>query len=105
MLTSHYAADEALRNVSGTAHLERLNDLLTRIEIVHGGQQIGHDKITVPAKDGPILSGALNARSRFLVTGDRRHFGAYFNTVFELRYGLFTIIEPSALLKVLKDAG
>lgn len=58
----------------------------------------------LPGKDSPILSRALNARSRFLVTGDERHFGQYLNQFFEEHYGPFMIMEPAVLLKLLKAA-
>jgi predicted nucleic acid-binding protein len=102
MITSHYAADEARRNIGNPAHLERLKQLLIRTEVVDADEQRGHRDIALPGKDMPILWGALSARSRFLVTGDRRHFGAYFDLLFELPYGILTIIEPAALLRLLK---
>lgn len=102
MLTSQYAADEARRNIGNPAHLQRLQGLLAGTEIVGAGEQRGHHEIVLPGKDAPILSAALSGRSRLLVTGDKGHFGPYFNRIFEVHYGIFTIIEPSALLQLLK---
>jgi uncharacterized protein len=102
ILTSQYAANEARRNVQTTAHLARLDRLLSETIIQYDEEERTHSEIHLPGKDAPILSGALNAKSRFLVTGDKRHFGPYFDQTFEEPYGPFTIMEPSVLLKLLK---
>lgn len=104
MLTSQYAADEARRNIGNPAHLERLRGILARTEIVDAEeQQRAHVRVSLPAKDMPILSGALSGRSRFLVTGDKAHFGAYFGRLLEAPYGSLTIIEPAVLLRMLTE--
>lgn len=104
MLTSQYAADEVRRNVGSSAHLERLQGILAETEIVGAEeQQREHGKIILPAKDMPILSGALRGQSRLLVTGDKAHFGAYYGRLLEVPYGFLTIIEPAALLRLLRE--
>src|SRR6185437_8810611 len=92
MVTSQYAANEARRNTSGLAHLERLDRLLAQTEVIDSEAHHKFDKIVLPDKDTPILRGALEARARFLVTGDKRHFGAYFGRTFEASYGVLTVI-------------
>jgi hypothetical protein len=103
MVTSQFAANETLRNVSSRAHVERLEHLLARTEVIASEEHRAHSEILLPGKDRPILRGALGCRSRFLVTGDKRHFGAYFDRSFETYYGVLTIIEPAALLRLLKS--
>lgn len=103
MVTSRYAANEAQRNVSGPTHLERLERLLDQTEVIESEKGQEHNEIALPGKDRPILQGALGCKSRFLVTGDKRHFGAYFDRSFETYYGVLTIIEPAALLRLLKS--
>lgn len=102
MVTSLYAADEARRNVGNLAHMERLELLLDQTEVIDSKEHCEHNEILLPEKDAPILRGALGAQARFLVTGDKRHFGVYFGRNFEVHYGVLTIIEPSALLRLLK---
>jgi hypothetical protein len=34
--------------------------------------------LSLPDKDRPVLSAAMAARATHLVTGDRRHFGAFY---------------------------
>ena len=104
MLTSQYAAVEARRNVGNQAHLGCLQDILDKTEIVNAEeQQREHGKVILPAKDMPILSGALGGRSRFLVTGDQAHFGIYFGRLLEVPYGFLTIIEPAVLLRMFRE--
>lgn len=103
MVTSQYAANEAKRNVSDPMHIERLECLLDQTEVIDSEESREHNEIALPGKDRPILRGALGCQSRFLVTGDKRHFGAYFGRSFETYYGVLTIIEPAALLRLLKS--
>lgn len=103
MVTSLYAADEARRNVANLAQMQRLELLLDQTEVIDSEEHREHDEILLPEKDAPILRGALNARARFLVTGDKKHFGPYFGRSFEIRYGVLTIIAPAALLRLLKS--
>lgn len=103
MVTSSYAADEARRNIIDPAHLDRLEQLLSRTVITYSEEQREHDEIHPPEKDRPILSGALNAQCGFLVSGDKRHFREYFGKSFRTSYGFLTIIEPRALLRLLRE--
>ena len=94
LVTSAYAAAEAGRNLSDTAQHTRLNMLLARLEM-----REGHvfpelpERIELPAKDRPILQAAIAARVAYLLTGDRTHFGRYYEHTIE---GV-TILSPAAL--------
>lgn len=102
MLTSLYAANEVRRNIRGAPHLSRFMLLMEATAIAE--EASGETGFDLPAKDKPILAAALSARARYLVTGDKRHFGAYYSQVYQVPYGLFSIIEPSALLEILNSA-
>lgn len=105
MLTSMYAADEVRRNIRSVAHLSRFTLLMNETTIAEEAfGETENDRIDLPPKDKPILAGAWSARARYLVTGDKRHFGAYYNQIHQVHYGLFSIIEPSALLEILNSA-
>ena len=52
----------------------------------------------LPAKDAPILGGAISARARALVTGDRQHFGALFGRTIE---GVMVITPAEAVAMLL----
>jgi predicted nucleic acid-binding protein len=80
LLSSEYAIEEARRNLTEQAQLERLDALLQSVERV-GGTSFAAElrgQIELPEKDWPILGGAVAARATHLITGDRRDFGAYF---------------------------
>jgi len=102
-VTWTYVAHETRRNAKTAAHRYRLERLLGQSEMVDdpGDRQI--EGISLPEKDRPILSGALAARARYLVTGDKNHFGAYFDRTFVTSYGLLAIIEPVALRQFLRS--
>jgi hypothetical protein len=52
--------------------------------------------VRLPAKDVPILMAAIEAAATHLLTGDREHFGPYFNRRIE---GV-TILRPAAYLSL-----
>ena len=76
--TSHYALEEARINLPHPVQIERLNALAARIELVHTPLGELPDEIMLPEKDIPIMLAAISARATHLITGDIRHFGAYF---------------------------
>ncbi len=77
LLTSGYAVEEARRNLDNDEQQRRLAAFLARIEIVPDcPDEILPVKLA--EKDLPILQAAIGHRADFLVTGDRRHFGALF---------------------------
>lgn len=82
MLTSSYAAQEAANNLDRECQLSRLRELLADVEMVGSGAGMGETfGIFLPDKDRPILAAAVESQADFLLTGDIRHFGRYFDTV------------------------
>lgn len=81
LFSSTYAAEEARRNLESVEQQTRLEELLREVslvsEVILPGQLAS--SIDLPDKDQPILAGALAASATHLITGDRRHFGQYFD--------------------------
>ena len=78
LCTSHYVAEEARINLAQPDQRDRLADLtqsLSFFDVIHGKLP---REISLPEKDKPILLSAIQAQATHLLTGDRRHFGAYF---------------------------
>ena len=77
LLSSPYAIEEALRNLEDDAQRSRLRRLVRSVEQV---RTIASHPLTVdlPSKDEPILRAALAGSATHLITGDSRHFGAFF---------------------------
>ncbi len=82
LLTSHYAAEEARRNLESEEQRERLRRLMATVNLVSEGLH-GQlpDQVQLPAKDQPILLAAIQARASHLLTGDKQHFGALYGQV------------------------
>ena len=81
LVTSAFAIAEAERNLDDSAARPRLYRLIHRIEIVDEPEAGARPPagVTLPSKDVPILLAAIAARCTHLVTGDRKHFGPYFD--------------------------
>jgi uncharacterized protein len=79
VVSSAYALEEARRNLSDAEQLARLDSLAVRTEIraEESDAPLPHG-VTLPAKDRPILGGAILTGATHLLTGDVRHFGRYF---------------------------
>jgi uncharacterized protein len=78
LITSAYALEEARRNLSDVEQLARLDSLAGRMEIrVEESDEPLPEGVALPAKDRPILGGAIRAGTTHLLTGDVRHFGRY----------------------------
>jgi predicted nucleic acid-binding protein len=76
LVTSHYAAEEARRNLDNADQRSRLLQLMLVVQRVPdclAGKLPDH--VTLPEKDRPILLAAINAQASHLLTGDRQHFG------------------------------
>ncbi len=78
LVTSEYAANEALRNLDGPPQRARLVRLLADVEVVVIHPSRLEEAATLPEKDRPILEAAIAARCDVLITGDHRHFGHLF---------------------------
>jgi uncharacterized protein len=102
LCTSHYALDEANRNLALKAKdkLPTLEKLLQHLAIVPEPQP---DKIAwaallpLPQKAAPIMAAALSCKADMLVSGDRRDFGHLLGTVIE---GVL-VLEPAETVRCL----
>ncbi|MFC1575576.1 DNA-binding protein [Gemmatimonadota bacterium] len=80
LLTSSYVVEETRRNLTGPDQRTRLEELLKKVAV---GEALMlppelRGEIDLPEKDWPVLGGAAAAGATHLITGDLRHFGAYF---------------------------
>lgn len=88
MITSAYAAEEARRNLEPSLHTS-LDELLEAVGFVadvapdEGVAAIGLANLGLPDKDVPILLAAVWSGATHLLTGDFKHFGAYYGKVIE----------------------
>ena len=79
LLTSLYAVQEAKNNLEETDQQTRLDQLLETVEVLKSSSiRAMPPGIWLPEKDWPILSGAIESKANFLLTGDGKHFGTYF---------------------------
>lgn len=97
LLTSAYAIVEADRNIRTPEQRTRLHRLVQSVEIVDEPQgQMLPEGLRLPTKDVPILLAAIESRANYLLTGDKDHFGAYFDKTI---YGVL-ILRPAAFLNL-----
>jgi len=78
-LTNLYAVEEAYRNlqVKAPSSLKALEPLVKKCELV---SSLATDiDAALPAKDIPILGGAIAGSTTHLLTGDERDFGTLWN--------------------------
>jgi hypothetical protein len=84
-----------LRVLAEQAQWTRLTSLSASLQLFEARQiSIPHGTL-LPAKDVPILLAAIEARATHLLTGDIRHFGAYFGKKIE---GI-VVTRPGAYLR------
>jgi predicted nucleic acid-binding protein len=84
LLTSAYAIVEADRNVRTPEQRTRLHRLVQPLEIVDEPRSVQLPaQVRLPAKDVPVLMAAIEASATHLLTGDRDHFGPYFDKSIE----------------------
>jgi predicted nucleic acid-binding protein len=80
LLTSHLALQEARINleIKKPSALSELDSLIKTLEIV---QAPAHFPVTLdlPPKDLAIFAAAVAGGATHLLTGDKKHFGPYFN--------------------------
>ena len=91
LISSSYAVEEARLNLETEVQHRRLESLLAPLRILTS-VTVGTlpPGVELPEKDQPILLAAMQARATHLLTGDRRHFGKYFNR----RAGGILILPP-----------
>jgi uncharacterized protein len=95
LCTSPYALEEARINLSDEVQRERLIQLSTDLELFDAVVQELPRGISLPEKDVPIMLAAIEARASHLLTGDVRHFGAYFGK----KISGILIVSPGDYLK------
>ena len=102
LVTSVYAVEEARRNLDTPQQRAERETLLRMLEIVSEQPQTGHPvfvRITLPEKDQPILLAAIAAQATHLLTGDARHFGAYY----EQDIAGMVILPPAMYLRIVAE--
>lgn len=80
LLTSPLAIEEARTNIEikQGAALDDLERLIKSLEMVHPPAHFP-TALDLPPKDLAIFAAAVAGRATHLLTGDKRHFGRYFN--------------------------
>ena len=78
LCSSRYAIEEARINLEEEAQRQRLAQLTPALQVFDTQERELPSGIILPEKDAPILLAAMEAQATHLVTGDVRHFGAYF---------------------------
>lgn len=95
LCSSRYALEEARINLDQEAQRLRLTQLAEKVELFDAEQRGLPRWLSLPEKDVPIILAAMAARATHLLTGDLRHFGAYFGRKVE---GIL-IVPPADYLK------
>ncbi len=78
LCSSRYAIEEARINLADEEQQARLMTLSGLIHLFEPGSGRLPRGISLPEKDAPILLATIAAHATHLLTGDVRHFGAYF---------------------------
>jgi len=80
VITSDLAIEEARRNLERKypQSMAQLEILLDAVRVV-ATPAVADCPINLPEKDRPIFAAARNGRATHLLTGDRKHFGPFFN--------------------------
>lgn len=78
LCSSQYALEEARVNLADEIQRARLSELAVQLQLFEPTERKFLSSITLPAKDIPILLGAIAAKATHLITGDLRHFGQHF---------------------------
>ena len=95
LCSSRYAIEEAKINLEEEAQRRRLARLTAGLQVFDAQERELPAGITLPEKDWPILLAAIEAQATHLVTGDVRHFGAYFGK----RVQGVLVVTPAEYLK------
>lgn len=78
LCSSRYALEEARMNLSEEVQRGRLARLARKVTLFEAPERGLPRGVALPDKDAPILLAAIEAQATHLLTGDVRHFGAYF---------------------------
>ena len=72
--------EEAIRNIVTELQAERLENLLRPMRVVAAELELTlFDEIVIAEKDRHVLESAIGAGAHYLLTGDKKHFGHYFD--------------------------
>jgi predicted nucleic acid-binding protein len=79
LLTSNFVVAECLRNLPRDEQQNRFVKLLLKLRVLNFEKMPRLESPPpLPEKDQHVLAAAVLARADFLVTGDRKHFGAWY---------------------------
>ena len=81
LVTSAYAAEEARRNLSNSGQRRELEELLGSVEVVTTAVPTDRplfSTVELADKDRRVLLAAIGLGATHLLTGDFRHFGAFY---------------------------
>jgi len=86
LVTSIYVMAEVQRNLPQVSQIERLRGFMTHVEVlILPDLSPEHAAIAqiqlLPEKDRPVLAAAVQAEAAYLITGDKKHFQAFFGRV------------------------
>lgn len=95
LCSSHFALEEARINLAEEVQRGRLARLCSSLQLFDPPLSELPRGVSLPAKDVPILLAGIAARATHLLTGDVRHFEAYFGKRIE---GIL-ILPPGDYLK------
>jgi len=76
LLVSRFVIEEARRNLREADQIQRLDARLESTLVVPESPA-DRCPLDLPDKDRPVFSAAVAAGASHLITGDRRHFGAF----------------------------
>jgi len=102
LVTSNYAVEEAIRNLTTARQRTEIRGLLSSVEVVAASASptpLFLSGSGLPEKDQPILLAAVESGCDYLITGDKAHFGHLYDTVIE---GV-TVIRAASFLQFCRD--
>ncbi|MGA2168302.1 MAG: PIN domain-containing protein [Terracidiphilus sp.] len=101
LITSNYIVAECKRNLPRADQQSRLSQFLLAFRVLDFQRTpVLENPPALPEKDQRVLAAAVLSRADFLVTGDHKHFGAWFGaTILGLR------VEPPARFPQILDEG
>jgi predicted nucleic acid-binding protein len=99
LITSNFVMGEVQRNLHQPSQIERLRGLMRSVQILSFEKLLEiPEAIALPEKDRPVLAAAVQAQADQLVSGDKKHFGAWYGmTIRGVR-----ITAPTELLALLR---
>jgi predicted nucleic acid-binding protein len=81
LVTSNYIVAECRRNLPRAEQMIRLGEMLLSVRVFEFDATPELENMPpLPEKDRHVLAAAVLSRADFLVTGDHRHFGAWYGS-------------------------